>query len=105
MIDTHGRMATAPGLRSLDVIATVLDSLALRAIEQLEAERDQFKKFYEEACNNLDLHRAEIEQLREALDELIRAAVGMPVSSDNLCQGTLDQAIWEARAALKGERE
>jgi len=43
----------------------------------------------------------------EALETLVAAAVGMPNSSDNLCQATLDLAVEDARAAIakaRGER-
>jgi hypothetical protein len=42
----------------------------------------------------------EREDLRTALEDLISAARGMPVSYDNLCQSTLDHAIERAEIAL-----
>ena len=44
---------------------------------------------------------AQNKKLREALGHLIDCAVGMPFCHDNLCQGTLDHAIEEARQTLE----
>jgi chromosome segregation ATPase len=37
-------------------------------LEAFIAERDRFRKFYEEACNNLTLLRAERDKLKEEVD-------------------------------------
>ena len=48
-------------------------------------------------------HKADkerIAELLEALENLVSAARGMPISYDNLCQGGLDHAIELAEQAL-----
>lgn len=45
--------------------------------------------------------RARCAELKEALEYLINAATGMPISYDNLCQSTLDDAVEGARTALE----
>lgn len=42
--------------------------------------------------------------LLETLEDLICAAISMPVSYDNLCQGTLDSAVISAEEAVAKAR-
>ena len=82
-------------------------------IERLTKERDAAKDAVAILTDRLEdarlvAERAEADadadadaaQMREALDDLIGAARGMPISHDNLCQGTLNHAIEEADKAL-----
>lgn len=69
----------------------IINGAALKkkeAVFKTIAERDTFK--------------ARVAELEEGLANLVHAASGMPVSCDDLSQGTLDLAISDARAALKG---
>ena len=56
-----------------------------------------------ELCLGLDQAKSDVDEMEEALAILISAARGMPISHDNLCQGTLNWAIDEAEKAISGD--
>lgn len=51
----------------------------------------------------MDRAEGRVVDLSEALEDLIGAARGMPLSHDNLCQGTLDCAIEAAEETLASD--
>jgi hypothetical protein len=82
---------------------------ACKVLRKTKAENKRLAIQYEDCREEAAALRALLgeqgdvsKRLREALGLLISAAVGMPVSHDNLCQSTLDCAVDEARKALGG---
>lgn len=57
------------GFRSI-IPPDLICERAAAAIVALKADRDRQRKFYEEACNNLTVHRAKIVVLQNELDQL-----------------------------------
>lgn len=55
--------------------------------------------------SEIDRLKAINAELLEALEIMVSVAVGMPVSHDDLRQGSLDVAVEESRAAIASAKE
>jgi FAD/FMN-containing dehydrogenase len=105
----YSEFAFEPPIGAIDLMDEAADE-----IERLRAQSDQWKKAYDKAAAQLlasagsvgELH-AEIARLRLALRMFIGAAY--PVAHEinkrgyNWSEAYLDEALTEARAALKGD--
>lgn len=71
--------------------------------EKAKALVDDLENQIAELQAGMDQAKQDVDEMEEALAILISAARGMPISHDNLCQGTLDWAIDEAEKAISGD--